>query len=178
MIWKISKRIGDTNLIDRGAVQVFSQGRKLSALVRYYGFYPETGGRNAGGVGRSTAFCHHALAGFTLVELLVVLAIVAALSALIGVGVAQAINKANQRNCLTNMIEIEAAKDEYQRDHPSDSVIPSQTAFAPYFRFGIPRCPNNRNSDYQNLLDLRNPVNCTVHTQNQSLLNPSPTPAS
>ncbi|MBV8587978.1 MAG: hypothetical protein JO308_16945 [Verrucomicrobia bacterium] len=76
------------------------------------------------------------------------------------------------------MIEIEAAKDEYQRDHPSDSVIPSQTAFAPYFRFGVPRCPNNRNSDYQNLLDLRNPVNCSVHTQNQSFLNPSPTPAS
>lgn len=120
----------------------------------------------------------HARAGFTLVELLVVLAIVAALSALIGIGVAQAINKANQRDCLTNMIEIEAAKDEYQRDHPSDSTIPSQTAFAPYFRFGIPRCPNNRHSDYQSLLDLRNPVNCTVHTQNQSFLSPSPSPAS
>jgi prepilin-type N-terminal cleavage/methylation domain-containing protein len=116
--------------------------------------------------------------GFSLVELLVVLAIVAALSALIGIGVAQAINKANQRDCLTNMIEIEAAKDEYQRDHPSDSTIPSQTAFAPYFRFGIPRCPNNRNRDYQNLLDLYNPVNCAVHTQNQSFLSPSPSPAS
>ena len=119
-----------------------------------------------------------AAAGFTLVELLVVLAIVAALSALIGIGVADAINKANQRNCLTNMIAIEAAKDEYQRDHPSDSTIPSQIAFAPYFRFGIPRCPNNRNNDYQNLLDLHNPVNCTVHTQNQSLLTPSPSPGS
>jgi prepilin-type N-terminal cleavage/methylation domain-containing protein len=119
-----------------------------------------------------------AAAGFTLVELLVVLAIVAALSALIGIGVTDAINKANQRDCLTNMIEIEAAKDEYQRDHPSDSTIPSQTAFAPYFRFGIPRCPSNRNSDYQNLLDLHNSVNCTVHTQNQSLLIPSSTPAS
>jgi prepilin-type N-terminal cleavage/methylation domain-containing protein len=112
--------------------------------------------------------------GFSLVELLVVLAIVAALSALIGIGIAQAINKANQRDCLTNMIEIEAAKDEYQRDHPSDTAIPSQTAFAPYFRFGIPRCPNNRSSDYQNLLDLHKPVNCAVHPQNQAFLSPSP----
>jgi prepilin-type N-terminal cleavage/methylation domain-containing protein len=115
-------------------------------------------------------------AGFSLVELLVVLAIVAALSTLIGLGVVDAINKANQRDCLTNMIAIEAAKDEYQRDHPGDSTIPSQTAFAPYFRFGIPRCPNNRKNDYQKLLDLRNPVNCAVHTQNQSL--PSPAPSS
>ena len=44
--------------------------------------------------------------GFSLVELLVVLAIIAALSALIGIGIADGIKKANQRNCLTNMIEI------------------------------------------------------------------------
>src|SRR5260221_439159 len=70
-----------------------------------------------------------------------------------------------------NMVTIEAAKDEYARDHPGATTIPSVTDFAPYFRFGIPRCPDNNGTDYANLLDLKSPVNCSVHPENTAKLN-------
>src|SRR6202011_4402446 len=57
-------------------------------------------------------------AGLTLIELLVVLMIIAAISALITTSVLSALNQQNQRVCLNNMLTIEAAKDEYIRDHP------------------------------------------------------------
>ena len=112
--------------------------------------------------------------GLTLIELLVVLVIVAAVSTLITTSVISALKQQNQRTCLTNMLTIEAAKDEYVRDHPGATSIPSIAAFQPYFRFGIPRCPDNLNNDYFNLLSLTEPVMCTVHPENQAKLSPTP----
>jgi prepilin-type N-terminal cleavage/methylation domain-containing protein len=105
----------------------------------------------------------HAIAGLSLVELLVVLAIIAAASTMITTAVVRALQQQDQRTCLTNMLTIEAAKDEYLRDHPGATSISDIATFQPYFRFGIPRCPNNPNNDYVNLLDLTKPVTCSVH---------------
>jgi len=110
-------------------------------------------------------------AGFSLVEILVVLAIIAVAAGFVGVSILSVLKQQNSRICLTNMVTIEAAKDEYARDHPGGSAIPSASDFAPYFRFGIPRCPDNNRSDYANLLDLKNPVNCPVHLENAGKLN-------
>jgi len=110
-------------------------------------------------------------AGFSLVEILVVLAIIAVAAGFVGVSILSVLKQQNSRICLTNMVTIEAAKDEYARDHPGGSAIPSATDFARYFRFGIPRCPDNNRSDYANLLDLKNPVNCPVHLENAGKLN-------
>ena len=110
-------------------------------------------------------------AGFSLVEILVVLAIIAIAAGFVGVSILSVLKQQNSRICLTNMVTIEAAKDEYARDHPGGSAIPSASDFAPYFRFGIPRCPDNNRSDYANLLDLKNPVNCPVHLENAGKLN-------
>jgi len=110
-------------------------------------------------------------AGFSLVEILVVLAIIAIAAGFVGVSILSVLKQQNSRICLTNMVTIEAAKDEYARDHPGGSAIPSANDFAPYFRFGIPRCPDNNRSDYANLLDLKNPVNCPVHLENAGKLN-------
>jgi prepilin-type N-terminal cleavage/methylation domain len=112
-----------------------------------------------------------ARAGFSLVEMLVVLAIVAIAAGFIGVSILSALKQQNSRVCLTNMVTIEAAKDEFARDHPGVSTIPSATDFAPYFRFGIPRCPDNNRTDYANLLDLKNPVSCPLHPENAGKLN-------
>ena len=112
--------------------------------------------------------------GLSLIELLVVVTIIAAISALITTSVMSALTQQNKRICLTNMLTIEAAKDEYVRDHPGATTIPSEQAFQPYFRFGIPRCPDNPNAEYNNLLSLTQPVTCSYHTDNR--VQPSPTP--
>src|ERR1700746_1055591 len=110
-------------------------------------------------------------AGFSLVEILVVLAIIAIAASFIAISMLSALKQQNSRVCLTNMVTIEAAKDEYARDHPGSTTIPSALEFEPYFRFGIPRCPENSGTDYSNLLDLKNPVVCSVHPENTGKLN-------
>ena len=111
-------------------------------------------------------------AGLTLIELLVVLVIVVAVSTLITTSVISALKQQNQRTCQTNMLTIEAAKDEFVRDHPGATSIPNIATFQPYFRFGITLCQDN--GDYQNLLNLTEPVWCSVHGRIQT--NSSPTP--
>jgi prepilin-type N-terminal cleavage/methylation domain-containing protein len=110
-------------------------------------------------------------AGFSLVEILVALAIIAVAAGFIAISILGGLKQQNSRVCLTNMVTIEAAKDEYARDHPGGTAIPSAADFASYFRFGIPRCPDNNRSDYANLLDLKNPVSCPVHPENAGKLN-------
>ena len=110
-------------------------------------------------------------AGLSLIELLVVLMIIAAISALITTSVLSALKQQNQRICLSNMLTIEAAKDEYIRDHPGATTI-DQTAFQPYFRFGIPTCPDG--GSYSNLYNLTEQVSCSVH--GKIPVSPSPTP--
>ena len=110
-------------------------------------------------------------AGLSLIELLVVLTIIAAISALITTSVLSALNQQNQRICFNNMLTIEAAKDEYIRDHPGATTI-DQTAFQQYFRFGIPTCPDR--GDYNNLYNLTEQVSCSFH--GKIPVSPSPTP--
>jgi prepilin-type N-terminal cleavage/methylation domain-containing protein len=116
-------------------------------------------------------------AGLSLIELLVVLTIIALVSALITTSVLSALNQQNQRVCLNNMLTIEAAKDEYLRDHPGATNIPSISDFQPYFRFGIPQCPDNAGTNYQNLLSLTQQVYCPKHPENQQKLSAAPSPA-
>jgi prepilin-type N-terminal cleavage/methylation domain-containing protein len=111
-----------------------------------------------------------AKAGFSLVEVLIVLAIIASAAGFITISILGAVKQQNSRICLTNMVTIEAAKDEYARDHPGATMVPSASEFARYFRFGIPRCPDNSGADYANLLDLENPVVCSVHPENTGKL--------
>jgi prepilin-type N-terminal cleavage/methylation domain-containing protein len=114
-------------------------------------------------------------AGLTLIELLVVLMIIAAISALITTSVLSALNQQNQRVCLNNMLTIEAAKDEYIRDHPGATSI-DKTAFQQYFRFGIPTCPDQPGVEYGNLYNLTQTVTCSKHPQNDSKVSASPSP--
>jgi prepilin-type N-terminal cleavage/methylation domain-containing protein len=110
-------------------------------------------------------------AGLSLIEMLVVLTIIAAIAALITTSVMSALQQQNKRVCQNNMLTIEAAKDEYVRDHPGATSI-DKTAFQQYFRFGIPQCPDNGN--YQNVYNLTQQVICSKHGAIQAF--PSPTP--
>ncbi|MBV8216250.1 MAG: prepilin-type N-terminal cleavage/methylation domain-containing protein [Verrucomicrobia bacterium] len=111
-------------------------------------------------------------AGFSLVEMLVVVTIIAAIAALITTAVMSALQQQSARVCQNNMLTIEAAKDEYIRDHPGATSI-DESAFAQYFRFGIPKCPDG-GSYQQYLYSLTNQVSCTRHGALQAF--PSATP--
>jgi type II secretory pathway pseudopilin PulG len=100
----------------------------------------------------------------TLVELLVVLAIVAAISGAVTFAISRTVQEQQEKECLTNMLMVEAAKDEYARDHVGQPM--DQAEFRKYFRFKIPTCPANSNEPYQNLFDLNAPVACRIHPRN------------
>jgi prepilin-type N-terminal cleavage/methylation domain-containing protein len=122
--------------------------------------------RNPGGR-RNAKRC----AGFSLIEMLVVVTIIAAIAALITTAVMSALQQQNARVCQNNMLTIEAAKDEYIRDHPGATSI-DMNAFAQYFRFGIPKCPDG--GTYNNLYVLTQQVICSRHGALQAF--PSATP--
>ena len=107
---------------------------------------------------------------FSLVEMLVVLAIVAALSGAVTFAVLRTLDGQEEKQCLANMLLIEAAKDEYSRDHLGATAV-NAAEFRNYFRFGLPRCPHNSGADYENWSDLNAPVNCLVHPNNAAKLN-------
>ena len=108
-------------------------------------------------------------AGMTFAEVLVVLAIITALAGMVTFAVANAYKKQQAKACLTNMLMIEAAKDEYARDHPEATQMTDDAAFRTYFRFGVPRCPLNPNEDYQDWDVLGTRVSCKVHGTIESL---------
>lgn len=109
---------------------------------------------------------------FSLVELLVVLAIIAAVSGAVTFAVLRTLDGQDEKQCLANMLLIEAAKDEYSRDHLGTTTAVNADEFRRYFRFGIPRCPRNPNADYEHWGDLNASVICPVHPQNSAKLNP------
>ena len=102
-------------------------------------------------------------AGMTLAEVLVVLAIITAVAGMVTFAVANAYKKQQAKACLTNMLMIEAAKDEYARDHPGATQTADDAEFRKYFRFGVPRCPVNPNEDYQDWNVLGTRTSCKVH---------------
>jgi prepilin-type N-terminal cleavage/methylation domain-containing protein len=69
----------------------------------------------------------------TLVELLVVLAIIAAVAGVVTFSIATILKKQQAKQCLTDMLMIEAAKDEYARDHPGATQINDDAEFKKYF---------------------------------------------
>jgi prepilin-type N-terminal cleavage/methylation domain-containing protein len=108
-------------------------------------------------------------AGMTLAEVLVVLAIVTTVAGMVTFAVANAYKKQQAKACLANMLMIEAAKDEYARDHPGATQTTDDAEFRTYFRFGVPRCPVNPNEDYQDWNVLGTRASCKVHGTIESL---------
>jgi prepilin-type N-terminal cleavage/methylation domain-containing protein len=109
---------------------------------------------------------------FSLLEMLVVLAIIAAISGVVTFAVLRTLDGQEEKQCLANMLLIEAAKDEYSRDHVGTATAINADEFRRYFRFGVPRCPRNTNADYENWNNLNASVVCPVHPQNTAQLNP------
>jgi prepilin-type N-terminal cleavage/methylation domain-containing protein len=108
--------------------------------------------------------------GMTLIELLVVLAIIAAVAGVVTFAVSKTLKRQQSKACLTNMLMIEAAKDEYVRDHP-DAVSGNSDKIANYLRFGLPKCPANPNGDYNNWNTVGQETSCPIHGMIEALKN-------
>jgi prepilin-type N-terminal cleavage/methylation domain-containing protein len=98
---------------------------------------------------------------FTLLEILVVLAICAFVAAGISVGVTQAISDSKARECAANLATIEGAKDEFSRDNPGVALT-SLDQLKPYLRYGVPTCPAG--GTYANILNAGQPCTCSLAT--------------
>jgi prepilin-type N-terminal cleavage/methylation domain-containing protein len=100
--------------------------------------------------------------GMTLVELLTVLAIIAVVAGIVTFSVSNTLKRQQAKTCLTNMLMIEAAKDEFVRDHP-DALSGKADQIANYLRFGLPKCPANPNGVYNNWNSIGQETSCPIH---------------
>ena len=107
---------------------------------------------------------------FSLVEMLVVLAIIASVASVVTVAVLRTLDGEEEKQCLSNMVLIEAAKDEYARDHVGTTSVDA-AELSRYFRFGVPHCPRDPNGAYVNWSNLDAVVTCPLHPDNAAKLN-------
>ena len=108
--------------------------------------------------------------GVTLVELLVVLAIIAVVAGIVTFSVSNTLRRQQAKTCLTNMLMIEGAKDEFVRDHP-DALSGNADQIANYLRFGLPKCPANPNGVYNNWNSIGQETSCPIHGTIEALKN-------
>ena len=97
--------------------------------------------------------------GFTLMETVLVICLVACAAALVTMGINKSVKDGQGRACASNLNMIQAAKDEFRNDNPGVALT-SADQLAKYLPNGIPSCPSG--GSYNNVLDLDNPVTCSL----------------
>lgn len=82
-------------------------------------------------------------AGFTLVEIMIVVAIIGLLAAIAVPNFAQARTNARRSSCINNMRLIDAAKEQYALENNKDSTVtPAAGDLTAYLKGGaMPTCP-------------------------------------
>ena len=102
---------------------------------------------------------NHPHRGFTLLELLIVVALIAILTALAVPGFRRYLESSRGQRCSANILLLENAKDAFVIDNPGQAV-PSNAALLPYLKFGMPKCPSG--GTYSKITDRYSRVSCSA----------------
>jgi len=99
------------------------------------------------------------LFAFTLLELLVVVALIALLTALAVPGYRRYLESSRGQRCSANILLLETAKDSFVADHPGQAIA-SPDDLVPYLKYGLPGCPSG--GSYSNITDRYARVTCSA----------------
>ena len=90
--------------------------------------------------------------GFTLVEIMIVVGIVALLAAIAIPSFLNAGSKARKNTCIANLNQIHAAKEQYAMDYSlQNDVSVAETQINGYLGSTIPKCPGSGTYTYGNI---------------------------
>ena len=82
-------------------------------------------------------------AGFTLVEIMIVVAIIGLLAAIAVPNFVQARTNARRGTCINNLRLIDASKEQYALENNKDSMTPAAADIQPYLKSNaMPACPS------------------------------------
>jgi prepilin-type N-terminal cleavage/methylation domain-containing protein len=82
--------------------------------------------------------------GFTLVEIMIVVAIIGLLAAIAIPNFSRARSTATKNACINNLRQIDNAKQLWATENRKvDSDVPSEADIAPYLNKGMPTCPGS-----------------------------------
>ena len=131
--------------------------------------------------------------GWTLIEVLVAVAIMAALSVTAIMSMQRQAASANKQQCMQNLQMLESAKNAWVADHPGkdmNDVTDPKTELSQYIRGGIYNfpgaCPGPGKTPYTNppnssstlgMYDPTLPCYCPYHQQQAYATTPTPSPA-